>query len=122
MYDALKCKHGHVLQGNTCRVVPVKINHTPRGRRRSFERVGKEEIREKGSRPLSVGSFCLVPFEDASNDQKERVLGGPRTLPSHASVPRGAVKFVIFIAERDKTYFEQPREKRYSFHDSESDG
>lgn len=61
-----KCKHGHVLRGNTCRAVPVKINHVPLGdegasRRRERERVSEgpplEEIREKGrsSRPLSAG-------------------------------------------------------------------
>lgn len=37
VHAAMKCKHSHVLQGNTCRAVPVKINHASRGRR-SFQR------------------------------------------------------------------------------------
>lgn len=85
-----KCKHGHVLQGNTCRVVPVKINHAPVGRTRTRtpvtekeEESGGEEIREKGSDPCQPVSFCPVPFLSLSlrRRREERSKGKDSKLP-----------------------------------------
>lgn len=42
-----KCKHGHVLRGNTCRAVPVKINHVPLGDEGASKR--RERERERNS-------------------------------------------------------------------------
>lgn len=77
---APKCKHGHVLRGNTCRAVPVKINHAPLGgegasRRKERERSRGgsplEEIREKGrsSRALSAGLVLSRAIQE--NEQNE---------------------------------------------------
>lgn len=79
---APKCKHGHVLRGNTCRAVPVKINHVPGGegafRKKERERMRRgsslEEIREKGrsSRPLSAGLVLSRAIQEQNEKNEEK--------------------------------------------------
>lgn len=82
---APKCKHGHVLRGNTCRAVLVKINHVPLGdegasrkkeRERERARGGSSlgEIREKGrsSRPLSAGLVLSRAIQEQNEKNEEK--------------------------------------------------
>lgn len=82
-----KCKHSHVLRGNTCRALPVKINHVSRGRRsfhveKKKKRGGEEcvtdqlwrEIGEKGPQfPDPCQPLLFLPRAIQGRDEKLRL-------------------------------------------------
>lgn len=84
---APKCKHGHVLRGNTCRAVPVKINHAPLGGEGASRKKEREKDREEDRRwkkfekkvevrdPCQLVLFCLVPSKRMKKIEEKDCAG-----------------------------------------------